>query len=157
MARERKERRSAAVGKNDVFIAVHLEEALRKAEGCNPNARSEIEISWESFNCVMFKAKDMTHLKDNFDGPWTEGAQYKISHIKKWWYRNRYTYALAYRGELMDALEHVNKYLGGHITFINDDLKSFVGPDAEAAGTGEKRVTGHSGRCFIVGLAKFST
>ncbi|CAO2189282.1 unnamed protein product [Urochloa humidicola] len=145
------------VRKNDVVILVHLErQGLRKAEGCNPNARCQIERSFKSFDSVIVKAKDMTHLKDNFGGQWTERAQYKISRVKKWWYRNRYTYALAYRGELMHALEHVNRYLGGHITFISNDFKSFVGPHVVAGGTGKKR-TGHSGRCFIVGLAKFST
>ncbi|CAO2200993.1 unnamed protein product [Urochloa humidicola] len=72
------------VRKNDVVVLVHWEgEGLRKAERCNPNARCQIETNLKDYDCVIFKAKDMTHLKDYFGGLWTERVQYKISRIKK--------------------------------------------------------------------------
>ncbi|RCV29537.1 hypothetical protein SETIT_6G021500v2 [Setaria italica] len=114
---------------------------------------SAFEIMFTLLNLtVIFEAKDMHNLLDYFGGLWTEGAQYKISRVKK-----RYAYALAYRGELMDALKHVNRYLGGNISFISDDFESFEGLHAGAALTDEKRLTGHSGRCFVVKLTRFST
>ncbi|CAL5011078.1 unnamed protein product [Urochloa decumbens] len=144
------------VEKDDVFVVVNKEEGPQTPNGCNAEVQHKIEMYFELYKCVILEAKDMPHLMDYFGGLWTEDAQYKISRVKKWWYRNRYTYALAYKGELKHALGHVNRYLGGHIRFISDDFER-LGPPVEAAGTDEKRVTGHSGRCFIVGLDKFST
>ncbi|CAO2189283.1 unnamed protein product [Urochloa humidicola] len=146
------------VEKDDVFIVVNQEGGLmrRATIRSNPGARFQIETNFNNYNCVIFEAKDMPHLLDNFGGLWTESAQYKISRVKKG-YPNRYTFVLAYRGELMDALVLINQYLGGNISFMSDDFESFVGPHVGAAGTDEKRLIGHSGRCFIVGLVKFSS
>ncbi|XP_004972538.1 uncharacterized protein LOC101765057 [Setaria italica] len=139
----------------DVLVVVHQEgggERKPRSSRCSGVAQRKIETSFKYYNNVIFEAKDMHNLLDYFGGLWTEGAQYKISRVKK-----RYAYALAYRGELMDALKHVNRYLGGNISFISDDFESFEGLHAGAALTDEKRLTGHSGRCFVVKLTRFST